>query len=145
MGNTFNGDTTVQSVTDSYDTARPGLTADQWSGISRSGTMINQVVNSYNGFGQLSESQHDNSYAQTTYSGSVYTVNAMGNVTYNYTKTNNGTENDSRLRSITYPDGMIRTRRTPRSRGRRHSSLRSAQIEQGPVSLLIYSAARPTW
>ena len=133
MGNTFNIDTTVQSVTDSYDTAGRPYQQTSWSGAGGSGTMINQVVDSYNGFGQLSESQHDNSYAQTTYSGSVYTVNAIGNVTYNYTETNNGTENDSRLRSITYPDGTIEDQT--------YAPMSGSAAQQGPISLLSYSTS----
>jgi len=96
-GNPQNVDTTVQSLLYSYNTLGLPYQQTSYSSPLGSGSVVNQVTDGYNGFGQLT-SQIQNLGGSPTISGTV---------NYIYSETNNGTENNSRLQATVYPDNRV--------------------------------------
>jgi RHS repeat-associated protein len=96
-GNPQNVDTTVQSLVYSYNTLGLPYQQTSYSSPLGSGSVVNQVTDGYNGFGQLT-SQIQNLGGSPTISGTV---------NYIYSETNNGTENNSRLQATVYPDNRV--------------------------------------
>ena len=90
-------DTNVLRLGYSFDTG--GRPYQQTSYSDTGGTtVVNQEQEAYNGFGQLITQYQE-------HSGSVNTAaNGSERVQYVYTETNNGTENDSRLVSMIFPN-----------------------------------------
>ena len=86
-------DTTVQSLGYSFDTAGRAYQQTSYAGLSGTGLAVNQVTDTYNGFGQL--------LSQEQAIGTLGT----GTVSYGYSS---GT-NYSRLSSITYPSTRVIT------------------------------------
>jgi RHS repeat-associated protein len=90
--NSSNIDTSVMRITESYNTQ--GLLDKVTSYSSASGgTVVNQIQNVYNGFGQLTKQYQE-------HSGAVNTSSSMA-VSYGYSDAAHG----SRLTSLTYPSG----------------------------------------
>lgn len=96
-GNPENVDTTVLSLGYSFDTAGRPYQQTSYSGQNGGGSIVNQVTDAYNGFGQLTTQQQNLDP----------TNGVSGTVQYNHSETNSGTENDSRLTSMVYPGGRV--------------------------------------
>jgi len=92
-------DGTVRLITTAYDGQGHAYLVTSYSATS-GGTVVNQVQRLYNGLGQLTADYQSASGAVNTSSTPV--------VQYAYTETAGGV-NNSRLTSITYPDGYVLT------------------------------------
>ena len=94
-----NVDSSVRSLVYGFDTNGQLSTASSYSGTSGTGTLLNQVEENYNGYGQLIEEWQSHSGAVNT--------NSSPQVQYNYTYGTNANTGAtySRLTSIVYPNG----------------------------------------
>ena len=117
-GNPQHVDQSVLSLKFSFDTGGRPYQQTSYSAANGGGSVVNQVTDSYNGFNQLTSQQ------QQVASG------ITGTVSYLYNETNIGAENNSRLRSITYPNGRIVDY--------------NYSAHQSPISSIIFSGTTAT-
>ena len=94
-----NVDGSVRSLVYGFDTNGQLSTASSYSGASGTGSLLNQVEEQYNGYGQVTGEWQ-------SHSGAVNTSNPP-QVQYNYTYGSNSSTGQtySRLTSMTYPNG----------------------------------------